>query len=336
MFCKMCAKEVEVNASFCPYCGYKLKLSQSVTDDDMLSENEALSHINKGSVFYEKTNSAQQLRDNPVYGYPQTDKECGGQASSRLVQQSGAAISVNTDMKKSVASTVIITAVVTVIVMCIIFGFFQLEAEGKLFGKGISERGGTENSEGLETTTSFYIPDREIFTPDTLVVDLECYANIGIVTVYKGPDTSVYKAICNVLKDESLIVKGFHTDYPEWFFVYSAKTNDYGWVYAALVSEKKSTENVTQSVNTNTEVRYYDVAARFDVAINVGEGYSLNLRRQPEVDHTDNIILQIPDKAKVLVLGESAKDPGWYYVEYIDEFGTYYGYVHSDYTQRYY
>ena len=78
------------------------------------------------------------------------------------------------------------------------------------------------------------------------------------------------------------------------------------------------------------------MSARFTVMINVGEGHNLNLRRQPDTSDPDNVILLIPDRSTAHVLGVSRNDPKWYYVEYSDGYFTYYGYIHSDHTVRYY
>ena len=338
MFCEKCGKRLEDSSTFCPYCGYKADLPQSVIGTaEPVYMQEDLSRVNVGTPFgaekaYQPTENAFSVE------YPSAGKVIRMNENLRPVQgvpDSGKAADRPSAKKKGGAKTAIIAVVVAVLVIAIAFGAFWFITDGKLFKSDIFNKDGTGETEQVETTTSVYVPS-EIFSPDTSSADKEYYVNIATVTVYKGPDTSAYRAVCNVSKDEVLIAKGSHSDYPEWLYVYSAKNNKYGWVSAALLSEKNSSEAETTDVNTNTEVVYYDAASRFDIMINVGEGHSLNLRRQPDTTDPNNIILQIPDKANVLVLGVSGKNAKWYYVEYTDEFGTYYGYVHSDHTQRYY
>lgn len=238
--------------------------------------------------------------------------------------------------KKSGGKIAAIIALAAVLVAGVGFGIFWFVTDGELFNKEAAQQAAQSGEVSETTQIPAGSPSATTLSPDTTQVDRICYVNVETVTLYKGPDASVYKAVCTASKDDTLTVKGTHSSYPEWIYVYSSRTNDYGWISSALVSEQKASEIPTTDFNSNTEVMYYDVAARFDVMIDVGEGHNLNLRRQPDTTDPENVIILIPDKAYATVLGVSSKDTLWYYVEYTDGFATYYGYIHSDHTIRYY
>ncbi len=298
MFCEKCGKKIDDSNKFCPYCGYKL---------------EAL----------------------PPVGYAPSPTE---------VTRTGAAdyapVNAEPAPKKNGGKIALIVVLVLVLLVGVVFGVLWITTDGELFSGGKQEKENADTVGVVDNTTASQAtnPTAAVttLTPDNFQEDVTCYVNVASVTLYKGPDASAYKAICTASKDDALVIKGTHSEYPEWVYVYSARTNDYGWITSALVSEQKTTELPTTDVNTNTEVIYYDVTARFDVMINVGEGHNLNLRRQPDTADPDNVILLIPDRATATVLGVSSKDSLWYYVEYTDEFATYYGYIHSDHVIRYY
>ncbi len=329
MFCEKCGRKLEDSNSFCPYCGYKITIVQR----DVAFSASDLPLVQNGFVYTETDPDRMRgimtqegfngvpLNATPGYIEPVVENKHG------FVRPDSAG------KKKGVLVAVIITVVIFVIAAA--FGAFWLITDGELFKS--DKFSSNKEAEVTEPQTTVAASDTgEIFSPDTTVADRSCYVNVGTAILYRGPDTSVYKAVINVSKDDVLVVKGSHKAYPGWLYVYSAKTNDYGWISEALVSENKSTDTTTTDVNTNTEVIYYDSASRFDVMINVGEGHNLNLRRQPDTTDPDNVIMLLPDKAKALVLGVSSINNKWYYVEYTDEFATYYGYIHSDHTQRIY
>ncbi|MBR5827291.1 MAG: zinc ribbon domain-containing protein [Clostridia bacterium] len=125
----------------------------------------------------------------------------------------------------------------------------------------------------------------------------------------------------------------------------SNKDNESTAYQSGAVTEGNSVQGATEpssqptTVNpelTQKDVWYYDESDRFGILIDVGEGYNLNLRRQPDTSDPNNVIVMIPNKGYATVLGVSSKDLQWYYVEYTDEFSTYYGYIHSQYTMRQY
>ncbi len=327
MFCEKCGRKLEDTTSFCPYCGYKVTILQrnadfsgSSSDIPLVQKGFVYTGTDAGTFAQEGVNGV-SMNTTPGYVEPAAENKHG------LVRTDSA------EKKKGILVAVVIAVVIFVIAAA--FGAFWLITDGELFKSDkLSSNKETELTEPLTTVAAS--DTGEIFTPDTTVADISCYVNVGTAILYKGPDTSAYKAVVNVSKDDVLVVKGSHKAYPGWLYVYSAKTNDYGWISEALLSENKSTDTATTDVNTNTEVIYYDSASRFDVMINVGEGHNLNLRRQPDTTDPDNVIMLLPDKARVLVLGVSSINNKWYYVEYTDELGSYYGYIHSDHTQRFY
>lgn len=336
MFCEKCGKKLEEGNKFCPYCGYKLEIRgesfeyvrDSFPEEYEFSAQTEAFNITGSTDLSSYSDIPSQMEFNPQqtgnssYGYPVNE------AVAQPVR------------KKSGAGVAMIVILVAVLILGVAFGAFWIITDGELFESDLFNKEEThqeEKNEEEETSQNVTEPSSPTtLNPDTYTAEKTCYVNVETVTLYKGPDTSVYKAVCNASKDEALVIKGSHSKYPDWLYVYSAKTNEYGWISSALVSEKQTAELPTTDVNSNTEVIYYDAAARFDVMINVGEGHNLNLRRQPDTADPDNVILLIPDRAKAKVLGVSRKDSLWYYVEYTDEFATYYGYIHSDHTIRYY
>lgn len=336
MFCEMCGKRLEDGNAFCPFCGYRTEpVHATVGDEAPVPTDEAVSWIQNGSVFENEEDTLTSAEfpvnryaaGNNAYGMPmQRIPYMHQQINSKVQNEKPSA------KKKNGGKTAIIIVLVVVLLVIVAFGAFWFITDGKLFSSDIFNK---NSDDAVEVTTTAVTVPEGVFSPDTEVSDKSYYVNIATVTIYKGPDASAYKAVCSLSKDEVLVAKGSHSSYPEWLYVYSAKTNDYGWISAAFLSDPES-ENTTTDANTSTEIVYYDVASRFDVMVNVGEGHGLNLRRQPDTSDPDNVILLLPDKAKVLVLGVSSKNTKWYYVEYTDEYGTYYGYIHSDHTQRFY
>lgn len=334
MFCEMCGKKIEDGNAFCPFCGYRSEpVHTMVGEEAPVPTDEAVSWIQNNDVFSDDENTLTSAdfsvnrysAGNAAYGMPtQETPYMQQQVNNKIHNEKPAA------KKKNGGKITIIIVLVAVLLIGVAFGAFWFITDGKLFSSDKNTDAGAD-----ETTTAVVTVPEGVFSPDTTVSDKNYYVNISTLTIYKGPDAASYKAVCNVSKDDVLVVKGSHSGYSEWLYVYSAKTNDYGWVSAAFISEPES-ENTTTDANTATEIVYYDVASRFDVMVNVGEGHGLNLRRKPDTTDPDNIILLLPDKAKVLVLGVSGENSKWYYVEYTDEYGTYYGYIHSDHTQRFY
>lgn len=317
MFCEMCGKQLEDTSKFCPYCGHKIFDGSSA----------------------EPTNYIEVMEGNPVGGFTEsTDNTSQGGVGYQQTERSGHISQADSQpAKKKSGKAAIIAVSVIVLILGIAFGAFWYITDGELFESEIFNKEATQQSESGTTVQNVTgSASYEPLSPDIICEDEIYYVNIGSVTVYEGPDASVYKAAFGASEDDMLILKGTHSDYPEWLYVYSSYANDFGWIPEALVSKQKSTEAPTTDVNTNKEVIYYDSASRFDVMINVGEGHNLNLRRQPDTTDPENVIVLIPDKAQATVLGLSSKDTLWYYVEYTDEFATYYGYIHSDHVLRYY
>lgn len=325
MFCEMCGKRLEDTSKFCPYCGHKISVDPSS----------------------EPTNYIDEIEKAPVAEYsPKTDItpviSTASQPTDKSVSLSPPAEErYSQPEKKKGGNKAIIAVLVIVLLLGAAFGAFWFITDGELFNSELFNKETTQptDSQNIEDTALPSVnsaTSQSVLAPDTAMADEIRYVNVASAAVYAGPDTSVYKAICNASKGDALVVKGTHSNYPDWIYVYSSKVNAYGWISAALLSESEYAEVPTTDFNTNTEVLYYDASARFDVMISVGEGHNLNLRRQPDTTDPDNVIVLIPDRARATVLGLSSKDTLWYYVEYTDEFATYYGYIHSDHTLRYY
>ncbi len=374
MFCEECGKKIEENNKFCPYCGYKLPGETSFPqqayasdynsnqasadegfiyiDTDGQSEATDVGYINNGQAYGEAPYTA--YPKSPVGGAPQT---CYGDGHN----YEGAAYP-QPPKKKGRAPIIAVTVAIIAAVMVIAVGIFYFVTDGEFFESDIfnkesssqdegedkdenkdsygdeaqdgnnsdssvdKEEGSTKPSENVTVTA----PDR--LEPDKLYNDVDYYVNITSVTIYKGPDAKNYDAVCAASKDEVLTIKGGTTKTADWVYVYCPRTNCYGWVETAFISADKE-EDTTAPENTDG-VTYFDVSARFYAAVAVGEGHNLNLRREPDTENKDNVILLIPDGGSVYVLGISSADSNWYYVEYTDQFGTYYGYAHRDFIER--
>ena len=325
MFCEMCGKRLEDTSKFCPYCGHKIFVDPSS----------------------EPANYIDEIEKTPVAGCPsKTDStpviSTDSQPTDKSVRLSPPAEKPHSQPeKKKGGNKAIIAVLVIVLLLGAAFGAFWFITDGELFDSELFNKETTQpaDSQTVDDTTLPSVTSSAsqwVLAPDAAMADEIRYVNVASAAVYAGPDTSVYKAVYNASEGDALVVKGTHSSYPDWVYVYSSKANANGWISAALLSESEYAEVPATDFETNSEVLYYDVSARFDVMINVGEGHNLNLRRQPDTTDPDNVIVLIPDRAHATVLGLSSKDTFWYYVEYTDEFATYYGYIHSDHTLRYY
>ena len=144
-------------------------------------------------------------------------------------------------------------------------------------------------------------------------------ADVGLI-LRKGPGTN-YGKILTVKYGHSVVARGASYNMNDWYYVqYSGK---YGWVNTQYLSSYKPQTTTKSSIY---EIRWYDVS--YTKYVNPREG--LNLRKGA-TQNSGKIVL-LPQDSMCIVMGESAYDKNWVYVNAVTPDGyEYNGFVNRNY-----
>ena len=192
-----------------------------------------------------------------------------------------------------------------------------------------------EQDDTVEITGNTRILDaydeNAIFAPEKLYNDADYYICYDVAALYSESGGYCRGQIAQLDANDVVTVKGAMEGY-NWVYVYCKELDIYGWIEPSAISPNRV--DAADLNSDRREVAYYADYNCRDAVVNVGSGHNLNLRTIPGSTDDSTIILLVPNRETVKIIGVSVSTPKWYYVCYESyDYGKLYGFMSGDYLQ---